>query len=386
MKKKIVVVGRGTAGAQAIAHFARWGENMELEWCYDPDIPTQSVGEGSTLILPKNLFENLNFNFSDLKKINGNFKTGIYKKNWGEQGKEFFHNFMPPATSIHFSAVELQDYVHSQLKNKVNIVEKKVDVNDIDADHIMDCSGKPENYDDFYISEYIPVNSVHVVQCDWDYPRFDYSLTIARPYGWVFGIPLQNRCSIGYLFNNKINNLAEIQEDMKSIFEDYKLQPSSKTNTLSFESYWRKTNFSNKIVYNGNKSFFLEPLEATSISVMDNIQRMAFDTWTNDNVVDPANISYNNLMEEIETFIMMHYFSGSTFNTEFWKFAKERGIKCMEKSKNNLHFLDMCKQSLNYKPGNNMQVFPFGQWTENSFYENLHGLGIEKDLIEFLEK
>ena len=57
------------------------------------------------------------------------------------------------------------------------------------------------------------------------------------------GIPLQNRCSIGYMYNNKINSLEEVKEDVKNIFEEFNLQPSETTNAFSFKNYYRNTNF-----------------------------------------------------------------------------------------------------------------------------------------------
>ena len=389
-KKKIAVLGRGTAGSLAISHFARWMPDCELEWHFDPNTPTQSVGEGSQLNLPISLIENVDFSYYDLQKINGTLKTGILKEGWGKDGKTFFHDFPAPSVSLHFSAVELQKYIFDKLKSKVKIIEHNITSEEIDADHIMDCSGQPKSFDDFDISNYIPVNSVHVVQCPWDRPQFDYTLTIARPYGWVFGIPLTNRCSIGYLYNNKINTLEEVEEDIKYIFNKFNLTPSEQTNTFTFMSYRRKQNFSERIIYNGNNSFFYEPLEATSIGVMDRIQRSAIQLWR-DNYVDVNHINngFMDFTDEIESFIMLHYFSGSPFKTNFWDQAEERGVKCIQKLKHNVNFKNICVESTTItgygkcKFGKNLV---YGGYGVGSFYQNLRGFGIEKRLIDFLEK
>jgi hypothetical protein len=94
-------------------------------------------------------------------------------------------------------------------------------------------------------------------------------------HGWVFGIPLQKRISIGYLYNDKISSLEEVKEDVKNTFKEYNLNPSKITNHIKFQSFYRKENFKNRIIYNGNASFFIEPLEATSTSMSTDINRLA---------------------------------------------------------------------------------------------------------------
>ena len=386
MKKKLIVLGRGTAGALAMAHFVRWMPECELEWHFDPLIATQTVGEGSSLLFPRNLFHTLDFTHEDLNKVNGSFKTGIAKEGWGKKGKAFIHNFPPPNVAYHFNAVMLQDYILSILKNKVKVVENNISSNELDANFIMDCSGKPKTLEKFDISSYIPVNSVHVTQCDWDYPRFQYTLTVARPYGWVFAIPLQDRCSVGYLYNKDINTLEDVKKDVNYIFDKYDLIPSDKTNSFSFGNYTRKKNYNGNIVYNGNASFFLEPIEATSIDVMDLIQRGCYDLWNGVIDEDVANNSYKEFLTQIEVIIMMHYFAGSPFKTAFWEFAKERGVRCMNKAKDDNTFRFLCESAKKVKSfGNNdyqseINDVPYGTWLINNFYQNIKGLDIENEL------
>ena len=128
------------------------------------------------------------------------------------------------------------------------------------------------------MTEYIPVNSVYVTQCFWPEPKFDYTLTVARPYGWVWGIPLQNRCSIGF----------------------------------SFKYYYRNVNFLEKLGYNGNASFFLEPLEATSISSMIMISKLCagYVLGVNDSL-DYINNVYTLKLKHVENMINLHYLAGS---------------------------------------------------------------------------
>ena len=378
MSKKLVIIGRGTAGCYALSHFHTYTD-WNIELYYDENIPQQAVGEGATLSFPRTLYNNLNFRHYDLKKIDGSPKLGIYKKYWSS--KEFIHDFIPPEISYHFNAIKLQDYILNQFKEskRVKIKNTNISKEKIDADFIMDCSGKPKDFTGYHIFDSIPVNSVYITQCPCDKPLFENTLTIARPYGWVFGIPLQNRCSIGYLYNKNFSELPEIKEDVKNVFNEFKLTPSEKTNQFNFDSYKKIINFKDNICFNGNASFFLEPLEATSISTMDFIQRGAFDLWHQNRSYEQINQEYHEFLEKIETIICLHYLSGSVFDTEFWKMAENLSVKKMKKATKQLYF----KEILSYlKTGNNkLGDQEHGTWPVRSYKQNILGLEIEKKLL-----
>lgn len=373
---KLAIIGRGTVGAVTAAHFATWAKNTTIDWYYDENIKTQAVGEGTTLILPYILKNYFNLNYNDMKNLNGNYKYGIRKQNWGKDNHDFFHHFYPPDIAMHIDSYKLQDFIFNKLlKYKhVNVISKNITSHDeVDADYIIDCSGKPRNFDDFYLAEHIPVNSVYVTQCHWDKPDFDYTAAIARKHGWVFCIPLQNRCSVGYMYNNTINKLSDIKKDVQAVFSEYNLTPSEHTNAFSFRNYVRKVNFTERVSYNGNSSFFLEPMEATSFVCADVVNRLVYDHLFHGIDLPIIHKHFNNLLMEIELMIAFHYTKKSKFNTKFWDFAYEKTKDIMPKLYSNDKFLK-CLNSIT-----SHYIFPdinsFGSWNERSWYENLIGLG-----------
>lgn len=338
------------------------------------------MGEGSTLSLPKNLFYSLGFSHGDLKKVSGTIKTGIYKENWGQANADFFHNFLTPNVSYHFNAVALQEYIENELESKIKIIRESVDPYDIDSDFVLNASGTPSSFDGFTESQYIPVNSAYITQCYWDTPTFNYTGTIAGKYGWVFLIPLQNRCSVGYMYNKDINTQEDVQEDVKQIFDKYNLVPSEDTRNLTFKNYYKNNNFENngKIVHSGNSSFFLEPLEATSVGTMDYINRLAFNVWNNELKHQDANRMYRTLLHQIELIISMHYAAGSAFDTEFWTYAKELGMKKILDSRNDQHLKDIyldIKDTYSVQDAS-LKIPEYGLWYSGSFIQNIDGLGI----------
>ena len=298
--KKIAILGRGTAGAVSAAMLYK-RDGYDVDWIYDSNIKTQAVGEGSILNLPKILYKNLGFTFEDLESVDGTFKIGLKKDGWGKTGKTFFHYFSPGEYGYHFNALKLQDFISNRVSDAINLCDRNIkSYDDIDADHIIDCGGRRTIDDTYITSEYMPINSAYVTQCYWDSPKFNYTLAIARPYGWVFGVPLNNRCSIGYMYNNTINSLDEVKEDVKNIFDEYNLIPSEHTNSITFPNYYKKQNYTSRVSYNGNASFFLEPLEATSISFMADITARSMWITNKSLSVDMANKFYSIRIKEIE--------------------------------------------------------------------------------------
>lgn len=393
-KIKLAVIGRGTAGAYGVSHFLK-STKWEIDWYFDAKQPPQAVGEGSTLEFPIQLFHNMGFTYSDLEKIDGTPKLGIQKSGWGRDGAEFMHWFSAGFNAYHFNANKLQDYIldYVQASPRVKIIDQRVtSYDDIDATYILDCSGKPgeDDRDQFVMSDYIPVNSVHVTQCYWDVAEFHYSLNLARKHGWVFGIPLRNRCSIGYLYNNNISTLYEIKEDVQEVFGRYRLTPSDHTNTFNFRNYYRKQNFYPRLCYNGNASYFLEPIEATSIYFMDIIQWAAEAVWKEGKHYSLANIKYERLIKEMETMIMFHYFKNQVYETEFWQFATERGVRGIKKSlAEDPMFRGVVTRIVNPKwehPDISTKIPPgYATWAEPSFHLHMEQLDVRQELIQLLE-
>tara|TARA_R110000744_G_scaffold153510_1_gene267911 strand:- start:130 stop:1329 length:1200 start_codon:yes stop_codon:yes gene_type:complete len=388
--KKLAIIGKGTAGSIVASYFLPFLEGRgEIDWYYNPNLPEQAVGEGTALEFPKFLSSYLNLNILDLyTTLDGTQKTSIRKINYKGSG-DYLHHFPLGSNGIHFNANKFQKYVFETFKNRINLIPKNIiSHSNIDATHIIDCSGKPKTYNDFNILDSIPVNSTFITQCFWDSPKFNYTFTIARPYGWVFLIPLQNRCSVGYLFNHKINNIEDIKLDLKDIFKEYGLFPSDKTNTFNFKNYYRKENYTDRVSYNGNASFFLEPLEATSISTIQNLCN--FNTVSRTISKEELNLKYKNDIKEIEQMIMLHYFAGSKYDTPFWKHAYEKSLPCIEEMTKNPKFKSLLQEVYYnlqnpYKPLSNA-IPDFGTWGSFSFSQNLINLGILEKINNLVNK
>jgi len=389
-KKRIAIVGKGTAGSYSALYINQHNlHNHELVWYYDPNKSTQSVGEGSTLVLPETLETGLDFTADNLPEIDATFKSGIRKINWEGSG-DFMHYFNLGTYSLHFNSVKLQNLISNHLSKYIPIIDSSITSHSqIDADYIMDCSGTPQNFSNYWEANHIPVNSAYITQCYWEKPEFDYTLTIARPYGWVFGIPLQNRCSIGYLYDKNINTLEEIQEDIKNVFKDFNLTPSTDTNSLYFNNYFKKENHTPRVTFNGNSSFFLEPLEANSIGLMHKNVYRFLQIIDGRNPID-CNKEYLENIISVQRMIMLHYYAGSKFSTKFWDIAFKKAEYFIS---NNLdsNFKNIYQLSKEYYNQNRINStnplhdkLILGQWSVTSYNQNLKELNLYNKLDKLL--
>ena len=219
--KKLAVIGRGTVGCTTVAHFLRYTD-WQVDWYYDPNILPTPVGEGTNLTIVRTWYEALSLHSDDFFDLQCTAKIGIMKRGWGKSGTHFLHPFPAGVNGLHFSGVTFQDVMFERLKQnpRVNLFEQNIEPEQIDSDYVICCTGTPKELDDrFTISDCIPVNACLVSQCEWDYPKFDYSLTYAMPNGWVFGIPLRNRCSIGYVHNSGYASQDVIKKEVQPLLD-----------------------------------------------------------------------------------------------------------------------------------------------------------------------
>jgi hypothetical protein len=392
MPKKITVIGRGTVGVMTVGLLLK-RTDYDIEWIYDPLIPATSVGEGTGLLLPAILYEAFDFRGIDLIETGGTVKHGIQKENWSNKNS-FFHSFPVLNTAIHFSALKLQDFLSEKIRknSRVNIIEKFIDdPYSLDSDHVIVCVGSPKDFseENFIIKKHIPVNSAYVINCNWEKPEFDYTLTIARKHGWVFGIPLQKRISIGYMFNKDISSIEEIKEDIKVVIDKYNITPSEKDpKIMNFNSYIRKNNFGDKVSYNGNASFFLEPLEATSTGISIEVLLSILKVISGEITKEEAQKSYEDRIDNVETMINLHYMAGSIFDTEFWKYAKLLAIEKIEREfKYKTPIARFIAHSLtDEEQFNDKENEILGIWPRYSYEFNIIALDIKDHILSFIDK
>lgn len=384
--KKLAVIGRGTVGCFTVADFLRWTD-WDIDWYYDPDIPESGVGEGTTAMLPNRLHDSIVFSYEDLITVGGTIKRGILKTGWSGNSN-YMHNFALGVNGIHFSAEALQAFLFNHLveSGSIRTIENNVNADDIDANFVIDCSGRPLVDDSYDTMEYTFTNACRVAHCYWDGPRFNYTKAIAMPEGWMFVIPLQHWCSFGYVHNSAISKRDVIESQLLDIVHEHELEPYAMPE-LSFNNYKKKVNFTERIAYNGNKSFFVDPMEATSTTTALGVNVLARDMWHGVEGATPenCNIIYGADIQEVEAMIALHYLRDPGFGTEFWNtatyLAEEKLWLTLQE---NNDFRTIVEAVLEQRHPSMRYGRDVGTWNLYSYTQNIQNLGIGNILHDLM--
>lgn len=324
---KITILGRGNAGCLSALHFSHYSD-AEIQLLYDAETPTEYVGQASILELPHFLWESLGVDLYN-NPFNSTIKSGILYENWGKKQDNIFHGFRLGTYGIHYDTKFLQNYILESLSSKIEVLDQRVSSYDeIDADYIIDCRGFPQEHregklGDSYDSLLNPLNSVLLANIDEDRSADKYTRAVATPDGWCFVIPLYDTVSLGYLYNSDITERDSAEKNFRDLFDVDVIKDH-----FSFQCFLAKEPIKDeRIILNGNRLFFLEPLESTAVQTYITWNRKIFDWMISKTVSSSgANEFIRTYTKQIQNFILWHYHSGSKYDTPFWDYAKALDI------------------------------------------------------------
>lgn len=176
-------------------------------------------------------------------------------------------------------------------------------------------------------SHWLPVNRAAALQCGRPEGITPFTRATAQEAGWQWRIPLQNRIGAGYVFCNHFISEEEATEKFLTRLDGEVItQPS----ILRFVTGHRKRFWDKNVVAIGLAGGFLEPLESTSIHL---IQVSAFRFLSmfprlgiNPLVADEYNRQMSFEYSTIRDFIIAHYKVTEREDTPFWKYVKHMDI------------------------------------------------------------
>ena len=321
---KVSIVGGGNAGCITALYLSWYIKDLEVELIYNPDVPCERVGQATVLDPPKLLWSSIGFDWYH-NPINATFKSGILYEGWGKSNDKVFHGFPANSMAMHYCPWEMQNAV---LKSGLfKVTEGEVDPKDVDADYVFDCRGKPNDYSDY--EELVnPTNACLLGKPNWDTTKAFWSRHIATPDGWTFVIPTHSQSpshdySVGYCYNSDITSKKDAENNLLSMF-DVEVKKH-----LSYKNYLAKNPIiDERIFLNGNRLFFLEPLESSSIQAyLECVRFFGNYIITQKAPLERAGSSAKRYIKQLQNFVLWHYQCGSKYNTPFWDYAKSLSFK-----------------------------------------------------------
>ncbi len=243
----------------------------------------------------------------------------------------------------------------------------------VDGDFFIDCSGfrgllieqaLHTGYEDW--SHWLPMDSAVAVQTESLTEPIPYTRSIARDSGWQWRIPLQSRVGNGLVFCSRY--LSD-EDGKKLLMDNIEGAPINEPRVLKFQTGTRRKHWNKNCVAMGLSSGFIEPLESTSIHLIQRSITRLMQMFPYDGIRGPDVHEFNSQMaseiENIRDFIILHYNVTNRSDTPFWRFCKSMDIPESLK-----HRIELFKQT-----GRVFKV-PTELFGENSWTQVMLGQGL----------
>ncbi|WP_298324542.1 tryptophan halogenase family protein [Asticcacaulis sp.] len=200
----------------------------------------------------------------------------------------------------------------------------------IDGDLFIDCSGFRAlligealgvGYDDW--SSFLPCNRAVAVPCESAAELTPYTRSTAHKAGWQWRIPLQHRTGNGHVF---CADYISEDEAVSTLMNNLDGKPLADPRVIRFTTGKRKKFWEKNCIAVGLASGFMEPLESTSIHLVQKAMARAvgfLPVHRHDTVSVEA---YNRLMLEefieIRDFLVLHYHATERDDSDFWTYCR----------------------------------------------------------------
>ncbi len=204
----------------------------------------------------------------------------------------------------------------------------------IEGDLFVDCSGFrglliEEALHTGYESwqHWLPCDRALAVPCEAVGPPTPYTRSTARPAGWQWRIPLQHRVGNGYVYSS-----AHVSEDEAAgtLLANLDGKPLADPRLLKFVTGRRKKIWNKNCVAIGLSSGFLEPLESTSIYLIQSgvgrLINLLPDRHCSTVLAERYNQQAAFEFERIRDFIILHYHATDRRDSPFWQYCGTMSI------------------------------------------------------------
>lgn len=204
----------------------------------------------------------------------------------------------------------------------------------IEADFFIDCSGfnalligKTLGVPFKDWSHWLPCNSAQTVASESSSSLLPYTISTAKQAGWQWRIPVHHRTGNGHIY---CTDFIHDDDANKVLFDGLDTKPIGEPRTIRFKTGCRDRFWVKNCVSIGLASGFLEPLESTSIFLIQiGITRFLslYPTINGDDIVRDE---YNRLMSrefaQVRDVIILHYTATQRDDSEFWKYCANMPI------------------------------------------------------------
>lgn len=204
----------------------------------------------------------------------------------------------------------------------------------VEGDLFIDCTGfrgllieqtLHTGYEDW--SHWLPCDSAVAVQTEAISEAIPYTRSIAHDAGWQWRIPLQHRVGNGLVYCSRYLSDEDAIESLSNKIKGKRL---TEPRVIKFRPGQRRMHWNKNCVALGLASGFIEPLESTSIHLIQKgITRLAQMFPVNgirQSDIDEFNRQTRLEIEHIRDFIVLHYKVTNRQDSSFWRHCRSMPI------------------------------------------------------------
>ena len=204
----------------------------------------------------------------------------------------------------------------------------------IEGDLFVDCSGfrslllgeaLEEPFEDW--NHWLPADRAVAMPCRTETSVTPYTSAIAMPAGWRWRIPLQHRTGNGYVYASAFTSDEEAARALTGAVEG---APLADPRVLRFRAGRRRRSWANNCVAIGLASGFLEPLESTSIYLVQQAITALIELFPDSTDCVIERDEFNRLIDleydRIRDFLILHYHATTRSDTDFWNYVRTMAV------------------------------------------------------------
>jgi tryptophan 7-halogenase len=176
-------------------------------------------------------------------------------------------------------------------------------------------------------SHWLPCNSAQAVPSQQSGPLLPYTRSTARPAGWQWRIPTQARTGNGHIY---CREFMSDDEAASLLMQGLDGEALSAPRLIRFTAGHRQQFWVKNCIAIGLSAGFLEPLESTSIYLIQEGISRFIALFPNASLPDVFRDEYNRHMqtefEQVRDFIILHYSATQRDDTPFWNYCRTMAI------------------------------------------------------------
>jgi tryptophan halogenase len=225
---------------------------------------------------------------------------------------------------------EVHQDSHSGFINSLRLSTGQV----VEGDLFIDCTGfagllieKTLNTGYESWKQYLPCDNAVALPCDIGREPDVFTRSLAMPAGWQWRIPLQHRIGNGYVYcSDYLDSNQAIDQLINNIEAKYNHEPR----VIPFHTGMRKKAWNKNVFAIGLSSGFMEPLESTSIYLIQSSINVLLNSFPNKHfnagLIQAVNTNLRSRQERLRDFLILHYYYNDRQGEPFWDMCRHMKI------------------------------------------------------------